>query len=158
MSKDAWIETKTPPGEGVEALAKAKGAFVKVGILSGTGEHPKAKRGQTIAEVGWWNEFGTHEEGLEAVPARPFLRTGLHDNIGKYRGLFKTVIKNVLLQRITADQAVFVIGETAVADVKAKIVSISSPPNEPSTRRRKGSSNPLIDTGALRQHINWAKV
>jgi hypothetical protein len=155
---DAWIETKTPKGEGVEKLAKAKGAFVKVGILSGTGEHPKAKHGQTIAEVGWWNEFGTHEEGLEAVPARPFLRTGLHDNIGKYRGLFKTLIKNTLLGRISTDQAVFVIGSTAVADVQAKIVSIQSPPNAPSTRKRKGSSNPLIDQGALRQHINWAKI
>lgn len=158
MSKDAWIEHKTPTDGGVETLAKAKGAFVKVGILSGTGEHPKAKHGQTIAEVGWWNEFGTHEEGLEAIPARPFLRTGLQENLPRYRGLFGTLIGNVLLRRITNDQAVFVIGSTAVADVQAKIVSLRSPPNAPSTRKRKGSSNPLIDTGALRQHINWAKV
>lgn len=158
MSKDVWIETKTPKGKGVEALTKAKGAFVKVGILSGTGEHPKAKHGQTIAEVGWWNEFGTTKDGSVHIPARPFLRTGLNDNLPRYRGLFKTVIKNVLLKRISTDQAVFVIGSTAVADVQAKITAINSPPNAQLTIDRKGSSNPLIDTGALRQHINWAKV
>lgn len=152
MSK-IWIERKTPSNKGVEQLAKAKGAFVKVGILSGTGEHPKGKHGQTIAEIGWWNEFGTKN-----IPARPFLRTALYENIKRYRGLFKTVIKNVLLKRISVDQAVFVIGEAAKADVQAKIVSLKTPPNRPITIKRKGSSNPLIDTGALRQHINWAKV
>lgn len=157
MSK-VWIERKTPEDGGVATLAKAEGAFVKVGILSGTGEHPKSKRGTTIAEIYWYNEFGTHEEGLRAIPPRPSLRTGLQENIPRYRGLFKTLIKNVLLRRITTDQAVFVIGETAVADVKAKIISLRDPPNADLTIKLKKSSNPLVDTGALRQHINWAKV
>lgn len=158
MTQGAWIERKTPTEGGVAALAKSKGAFVKVGILSGTGEHPKSKSGATIAEVSWWNEFGTHEEGLRAIPPRPFLRTGLQENLPRYRGLFKTLIKKILLRGMTVDQAVFVIGETAVADVKAKIISLRSPPNEPLTIKLKKSSNPLVDTGALRQHINWAKV
>jgi hypothetical protein len=148
-----FIERTTKPGKGLEQLAKVKGAFVKVGILSGTGEHPKGRHGQTLAEVGWWNEFGT-----ERIPPRPFLRTGLTDNIGKYRGLFKTLIRNVLLKKISSEQAIFVIGETAKADVQAKIVAIRSPENAELTKKLKKSSNPLVDTGALRQHINWAKV
>jgi hypothetical protein len=153
MAKKPRIERKTPKGEGVEFYKKAKGAFVKVGILSGTGEHPKGKHGQTFAEIGWWNEFGT-----DRILPRPFLRTGLLDNIGRYRGVFKIVVGKVLTRKMSHDQAVAVIGEMAKADVQAKIVAIRSPENAELTKKLKKSSNPLIDTGALRQHINWAKV
>ena len=153
MANKVRIVRKTPKGEGVELYKKTKGAFVKVGVLSGTGEHPKAKHGQTIAEIAWWNEFGT-----DWIPPRPFLRTGLLNNIGRYRGVFKIVIGKVLTRKMSTDQAVAIIGEMAKADVQAKIVAIRSPENAELTKKLKKSSNPLIDIGALRQHINWAKV
>ncbi len=152
MSK-VFIERKTPKDGGIETLAKTKGAFVKVGILSGTGEHPKAKHGQTIAEIAWWNEFGT-----KRIPPRPFLRTGLNDNIRKYRSLFKAVLKNVLLRKMSYDMATSIIGETAQADVQAKITNLRSPENSPITIKLKGSSNPLIDERQLVQHIRWARI
>lgn len=152
MSK-VRIERKTPKNSGIELLKQAKGATIKVGILSGTGEHPNAKHGQTIAEIGYWNEFGT-----ERIPPRPFLRTGLMDNITRYRGVLKTVVRNVLLRKMSHDQGMAIIGEMAKVDVQAKIVAIRSPENAEFTKEKKKSSNPLVDTGALRQHINWAKV
>jgi hypothetical protein len=49
---DVRIERVTAAGEGVEKLQQIKGkALIKVGILSGTGEHPKGTNGQTLAEV-----------------------------------------------------------------------------------------------------------
>lgn len=151
---DVYIERKTPSGGGVEALKRqSRKAFIKVGILSGTGEHPKGTAGQTIAEIAWWNEFGTKH-----IPPRPFLRTGLRENLADYRAIIKTVLRNVMLRRMSANQALGLLGVKAVADVQAKITAISTPPNTAATIERKKSSNPLIDTGALRQHINWARI
>ena len=47
------------------------------------------------------------------------------------------------------------LGEKVVADVQRKIVALKDPPNAPSTIAKKGSANPLIDTGRLRQSIDF---
>lgn len=150
------IERVTRPGQGVDAWRRAatdRKPFIKVGIVSGTGEHPNADKGQTLAEVGWWNEFGTR-----TIPERPFLRTGLNENIDKYRVILGNGLRQILLGQTDERQVLNILGMVAVSDVQAKIVSISSPPNAQLTVDRKGSSNPLIDTGALKQHITWEIV
>lgn len=155
MAAETRIERVTPPGEGVEAWIKAakehKRPFIKIGILSGTGEHPNATRGQTVAEIGWWNEFGT-----STIPERPFLRTGLRENISKYRLILKQGLRKILVNQTDPKQVLGILGLAAVADVQAKIVAITSPPNAEITKQKKGSSSPLQDTGALKQHISWA--
>lgn len=156
MTNGARIERVTRPGEGVDAWRRAvrnSKPFVKVGIVSGTGEHPNADNGQTLAEVGWWNEFGTR-----TIPERPFLRTGLHDNIGKYRVILADGLRRILLGETNERSVLGVLGAVAVADVQNKIVSVSSPPNAQMTIDRKGSSSPLQHTGALKQHITWEIV
>ena len=50
------------------------------------------------------------------------------------------------------------LGALIVADIQEQITDISSPPNAPSTIQQKGSSNPLIDTGGLRQRITYRVV
>lgn len=155
MSADVRLERKTPKGKGVNRwiteAKKNRKPFIKVGILSGTGEHPKGKHGQTMAEVGWWNEFGT-----ETIPERPFLRTGLREKITKYRMILNNGMKKILVGSMSSEQVLGILGVAAVADVQMKIIAIQSPPNAPSTVAQKGSSSPLQDTGALRQHISWA--
>jgi hypothetical protein len=155
VANDVRIERVTRSGQGVDLiLSEAKKnpkPFIKVGIISGTGEHPNASHGQTLAEIGWWNEFGTR-----TIDERPFLRTGLRENLSKYRGILGNGLKQVILSKMGADQLLGVLGVAAVADVQAKIVAVNSPANAQSTIDRKGSSSPLIDTGALRQHISWA--
>jgi len=42
------------------------------------------------------------------------------------------------------------VGLLAQSQVRAKITAIKSPPNAQSTIDKKGSSNPLIDTGQMR--------
>jgi len=157
MPAKVRIERLTAPGEGVEAwidLARRHPkSTIKVGILSGTGEHPNASHGQTMAEVGWWNEFGTTR-----IPERPFLRTGLREQNDKYRLILKKGLKKILVGESTDTKILALLGAVAVSDVQAKIVAVNSPPNADLTQEKKGSSSPLIDTGALRQHINWAEV
>jgi hypothetical protein len=45
------------------------------------------------------------------------------------------------------------VGEFIASDFRRKITTLRSPPNAPSTVAKKGSSNPLIDTGAMRQSV-----
>lgn len=42
--------------------------------------------------------------------------------------------------------------------VKKRMTSLRTPPNSSFTQKRKGSSNPLIDTGILRASVTWATV
>ena len=55
---------------------RVKGSGVQVGVLAGTGEHPNATGGQTIAEIAIWNEFGT-PGAKNPNPARSFMRATL---------------------------------------------------------------------------------
>ena len=47
------------------------------------------------------------------------------------------------------------LGAMAVGEVQKYVTELDTPPNAPSTIRQKGSSNPLINTGALRQSITY---
>jgi hypothetical protein len=47
------------------------------------------------------------------------------------------------------------IGMVAVGDVQRRIVQRIPPPNAPSTIAKKGSDVPLIDTGRLRQSVDY---
>jgi hypothetical protein len=147
------FERKSVNG-GIAGLKKnAKPALVKVGVLAGTGEHPNATDGQTIAEIAWWNEFGT-----ENIPERPFLRNALRENAQTYRDMMRELIKSVLLGKINTKKAIDILGLHGQSDVRKSIVDLWDPPNSEVTIAAKGGkSNPLIDTGALRQSINWGE-
>jgi len=59
--------------------------------------------------------------------------------------------------QINAEKALERLGVFVTGLVRDKIRTISTPPNKPQTIRRKGSSNPLIDTGQARQSIQFVK-
>jgi len=148
------IERLTPSGKGADQLyRRSRDGRLKVGVLSGTGEHPNSTEGETIAEIAVANEFGTRR-----IPARPFLRTGIYENISDYKTIIRTLLLKIFKGQIGSEQALRILGIRAASDVQEKIKSISSPPNSPATVAVKGPSNPLIDTGALRQHISWARI
>ena len=47
------------------------------------------------------------------------------------------------------------LGNKAQDDIKAEIVSLSTPPNSPLTIELKGSQNPLIDSGLMKDSVRW---
>lgn len=135
-------------GKGVDLLKEVEGALLKVGILAGTGEHISG--GGTVAEIYFWNEFGT-----EDIPARPTLRPALNENLRKY----VQIMAKLAAQELRGENQILgLLGAAAVADVQAAIVSLRNPPNADATIDRKGSSNPLIDEGEMRQSVSWGKV
>ena len=98
-----------------------------------------------------WQEFGTSR----GIPERPFMRSSVTKNKDKYKSQMKAVAKSITSGGLTMEQAMDRLGAGAAADIQAEIVALNTPPNAPSTIARKGSSNPLIDTGAMRQSVTW---
>lgn len=96
--------------------------------------------------IGAINQFGT-----EHIPARPWLDKGVEAGAEK---ITKTAIE--LFKRGEDPRRVMdALGAVAAGEVQQYITDLDSPPNAPSTVKCKGSSNPLIDTGALRQSITY---
>lgn len=125
---------------------KEKG-FVEVGVIS-----PKKHTGSdlTVAEVAVFNEFGT-----ENIPERSFMRSTLKEEKQPIIGLSKGLLKDIVKGKKDTKTGLGLIGEFTADAIKLKIVDIKTPPNAPGTIKRKGSSNPLVDTSQLKNSITY---
>ena len=47
------------------------------------------------------------------------------------------------------------VGAYVKGKIRDSITALKEPPNAPETVRRKGSSDPLLDTGTLRNSVDW---
>lgn len=140
-------------GGGIAALRKRTTAGprrVKIGLPKGANPYPD---GTSVILVGIWNEFGTR-----ANPERSFLRAAMREHRQKYRRIVKRLLARVTSGTLSAQAALELLGTEAAADVRTMVVAVSEPPNAPETIARKGSSNPLIDTGHMRQSITHQVV
>lgn len=95
---------------------------------------------------------GPHEI---VIPARPFLHPAITENSAAFRRLAELRMRDIILGKIEMDVLLKQMGELGVSFTKEKIDSIQSPPNAESTKRKKKSSKPLIDTGNLRASITY---
>lgn len=82
------------------------------------------------------------------IPARPWLDVGVATGVPEYL----EVIKN---HKNDMDLALEIIGQISVSKVQQYMTQLKTPPNAQSTIDKKGSSNPLIDTGELRQSVTY---
>mgnify|MGYP003144275434 FL=1 len=116
---------------------------VKVGF-------PAGKTGGDILDRAIWNHFGT-----ETIPERPFITSAIRDNRGAYQRAMRVSALKILMGETSLRTVLSKLGALAQGDIQAEIVSLSDPPNSPVTIARKGSSNPLIDTGQMRSSVSW---
>ena len=116
--------------------------FVTIGIHEDAGVHDDS--GISNAQLGAILNFGT-----EHIPAYNWLRPGVESGNEEY---LKIITEGVGDQQPMV-QILEVIGLVAVGRVQQYMVDLRSPPNAPQTIARKCSSNPLIDTGSLRQSV-----
>ena len=117
-------------------------------VLVGIHEDKSQRSGGEInnATLGAVHEFGTNN-----IPARPWLNPGVASGEKEYL----SIIERVLNDGEQLDVAMERVGVVAVGKVQKYMRDLRTPPNAPSTIKRKGSSNPLIDTGALRQSVTY---
>ena len=96
-----------------------------------------------------WNELGT-----EIAPSRPFLRKSVDENQDKIQEFVAKQTKS-LTKGVGAEEVLKLIGIFQKDLIQEKITEGSYVPNAPSTIRKKKSDKPLIDTGRMRQSVNY---
>lgn len=115
---------------------------------------PKGKSDADIVARAIWNHFGTSR----GIPARPFILNAIRRHQKKYRGGLKKMAKQIVRGVITPEQAMRKLGIAAQGDIQSEITTLRTPPNAQSTIDRKGSSNPLIASGEMRQAVTYKVV
>lgn len=127
----------------LEQLAKME---VQVGFQADSGSY---ENGATLAEVAAYNELGT-----SSTPARPFMRKSFENHEKELQNACDQVNKT-LAKGGTTQQALDELGAFVKGLVQEEIVSGDFAPNADSTIAKKGSDKPLIDTGFMRQSVNY---
>lgn len=122
---------------------------VYVGVPEGAGDD---ENGTPLAVIAAANEFGTADGH---IPERSFMRSTVAENRDKYMRLNVRNARTIMRGGQTMTEALHQLGVMAVGDVQKKIAQGDFEANAASTVKRKGSSHPLIDTGRLRQSINY---
>jgi|TARA_A200000113_G_scaffold221882_1_gene234518 hypothetical protein len=107
-------------------------------------KNPKKGEPVTVAKIGALNHFGT-----ETIPARPWLDVGVSRGRLKYKKIIETSVD----KGENVNQAMKKVAVVAVGEVQRYITQLKEPPNAISTIEAKGSSNPLIDSGQMRQSV-----
>jgi len=89
------------------------------------------------------------------IPERSFIRSGWDQNEGEITKKVESLVANVLEFGIDGPTFMDMIGKEVEGKLKDQLVQVSDPPLHPATIERKGSSNPLVDTGSLNDSISY---
>lgn len=125
---------------------------IKVGLPQGAGEM-KSKKGVSVVEYGAINEFGV------GVERRSFIKDTFEIKNNQLQTDMQKVFNNETNRgNFDADKIMNIIGATSQGYVDEAFETGGFgrwAPNAPITIKLKGSSEPLIDTGLLRQSITF---
>jgi hypothetical protein len=148
----AGHDKTTPQGKAFfKQIKELKKLQVRAGFQHG--EATDEDSGADLADVAMWNELGTVRS-----PPRPFLRQSVDNNADKIAALCKSRLRSIARGDKTARQALEDIGIAQKALIQNTIITGEFEPNAPSTIAKKGSDRPLIDTGRMRQSVNFVIV
>jgi len=129
--------------------------FTKIGIL---GDGESDEEGVTVLQYGAANEFGASGAGKNRnidIPERSYIRSTVDERKRRIFGKAFNLQRDIFLGKLSMNKALSIMGSLIMGNIVQKIVSLRSPANAPSTIRQKGSSNPLIKDGRLRQSISY---
>jgi len=104
--------------------------------------------GTSVAMVAAINEFGAPSRG---IPPRPFVREG---TIAKHKDEWGPQVGEALkASGMDARKALQGMGEIITGEMQEAIVDFTDPRNAPSTIKRKGFDDPLVDTGQMLRSV-----
>jgi hypothetical protein len=142
--------TKDRVAEVMKGLRSLASDHVLVGFPGETSNRGEPINNPTLAYI--------HEHGSPAanIPARPFLTSGVREAEDKIVAVFEAGAKRALDGDAGAGaRALNQAGHAAVGAVQNKIATGSFAPLKPATIKRKKSSKPLINTGALKSAVTF---
>jgi hypothetical protein len=125
----------------VDAMKVLNTKVVAVGLFANVGD--------SVLEKGIYNEFGTKN-----IPERSFLRSTFNKEHKKIARRFTQIVEGINKKDYSVMRKLKLIGVEQAGQVQQTITDMKSPPNAPSTIRKKGVDNPLIDTGEMRAKIS----
>jgi len=126
---------------------------VEVGILRGKYKAEGDEPARYVAQVAVQNEYGHGR-----IPSRPFMRNSMRKNKKNMRKQLRRVAQAELGPKSGPKSPriqIMRLGMMAQNWIRREITDLRTPPNAPLTIARKRSSNPLIDTGRMRQEIQF---
>jgi hypothetical protein len=132
----------------VRELPHLSDGDVDAGIFD-VGKHSSSN--MDMAALGAVHEFGSPRAG---IPERSWMRSTFREKSGKWANMVVDAVWSMVKHGTSFVSSMRAVGEFAASDMRRKITTLREPPNSPVTIANKGSSNPLIDTGELRQNIN----
>ena len=135
-----------------QMLKRQSGREVAVGFPKGTNNiaSPHYENGASILDVAIWNNFGT----TRGIPERPFMTNAAPRLHKMFNKMVKDTQKAVNAGRISEETVLKAAALEGEAIVRQAIDAIVKPPNAPQTlKRKKSSSKPLIDSGAMRKYV-----
>lgn len=107
------------------------------------------------------HSIGIHlkpETTVIKIPERSFMRGGFDNKLHDIDKTIQHLLGQVFDGKLDAVTFYESIGGQVVSYLQEYLTALSSPPNHPVTVERKGSSQPLIDTGRLRDGITFKVV
>jgi phage gpG-like protein len=130
-------------------LGSAVARAVRVGVQGpeGAAVHDDSD-GLTNAQLAAIHEFGT-----ATVPERSFIRATIEAHGREYERILGAEAAKIIAGRSTVERSLTLLGMRVEGDMKATIEAGIPPPLAPVTVAAKGSSQPLIDSGQLRNSI-----
>jgi hypothetical protein len=133
-------------------LADIDGMAVKVGIVGAAAAQLEDDSDLTLAELWQIHEYGTADGH---IPERAPLRKTFIAHRADLAATYRKAAYGVLTGKLTASQALGLIGLRAKTLVQQTIVAGLTPPLATSTILRKGSTKPLVDHGQLYRSVDY---
>ncbi len=136
------MATVTDTDLGYRAVLKSLGELGGVEVLAGP-DTPE------LGQIAAFNDLGT-----DTIPERPFMRQTMDVHQVEYADMMGEA-GGLVLDGVGVRVAYSVPGQKMVDDIQHAIVTWDSPPNAPSTVAKKGFDDPLVDTLALHDSIDF---
>lgn len=144
MKNELRVKKKIDLKKKIKSL---KDATLKIGFPNESAKTHSTKDGATAVHKAVVNNFGL------GVPRRPFMNIAFAKNKAAYRKIIANGFKKI--ETLNVEKLVNKLGVKGQGDVQRAIVELRTPANSEQTIKTKGSSNPLIDTGHMRQSVTF---
>ena len=99
-----------------------------------------------------WSETATVGEYNVNIPPRPFLRNAIRENSPDWADQIANLLQS---NNYNAKRVLRLMGPEIVGQVQDSIDKLMDPPNAPSTVRKKGFDNPLIESGKMKNTVSY---
>ncbi len=106
--------------------------------------------GGDVLSRGIYNEFGTKN-----IPERSFIRAGYDSEKKNIINDAEKLTRKVVAMEIKPNAAANLLGDATKGRIQEFAIDLRNPPNAQNTIDKKGSSNPLVDTGQMIGAIDY---